>query len=289
VKYAQPLFDVDPDAPYLDANPGTGQDGSVVPARGIENPQRELDHLISFAGLTPNHAVLTQVRQAVQALAAAAAAKPPGTLRFTASASLPLEGELPCDGQEYATATYPALATALGAVGATFRVPDYRGRTLVVAGAGIGLTNRVVGTLFGAETVTLNVTQLPEHNHPQPNHSHGLGGHQHLQQAHAHGMPQHVHGIQTHQGKHAGGNGLEPFTRSFQNGGQPAGVAGGVGPVTFTDAGGPTSTNVDGQTQTGPAMGNTDPAGGDLTGNAGANQPHNNVQPSAAVNVFIQT
>ena len=45
-------------------------------------------------------------------------------------------------------------------------LPDFRGRTLISAGTGTGgLTNRVKGTIVGAETHTLTVNQIPSHTH----------------------------------------------------------------------------------------------------------------------------
>jgi microcystin-dependent protein len=40
-----------------------------------------------------------------------------------------------------------------------------RGRSPIGAGTGSGLTARVVGTNYGAETVTLDSTSLPTHSH----------------------------------------------------------------------------------------------------------------------------
>lgn len=60
------------DAPYLDGNRNAGVRGSVVPGKAIEHPQRELAHLIDFAGLTPADSDLEQVRKAIEALIAAA-------------------------------------------------------------------------------------------------------------------------------------------------------------------------------------------------------------------------
>lgn len=40
--------------------------------------------------------------------------------------------------------------------------PDLRGRTIVGAGQGDGLTNRVFGSAFGAETVTLTASNIPD-------------------------------------------------------------------------------------------------------------------------------
>lgn len=55
--------------PYVDANPAGGVQGSPVPAAAIEHPMREIINVITAAGLTPNAADLTQLKQAIQRIA----------------------------------------------------------------------------------------------------------------------------------------------------------------------------------------------------------------------------
>ncbi|MCA0275879.1 MAG: hypothetical protein LCH86_07745 [Proteobacteria bacterium] len=62
----------DPGAPYVDGNRSAGVRGSVVPAKAVEHPQRELHHLIDYAGLTPSDGDQEQVRKAIEALISAA-------------------------------------------------------------------------------------------------------------------------------------------------------------------------------------------------------------------------
>lgn len=71
--YVQPIGAA-PDAPYIDANPGAGIEGSPVPAAAIEHPMREILAAIEAAGLQPDGEDLTQLGQAIQALIAAAIA-----------------------------------------------------------------------------------------------------------------------------------------------------------------------------------------------------------------------
>lgn len=110
-------------------------------------------------------------------------------------------GFLWCDGTRYSTADYPALFSAIGTTfnitgdpSGTFRVPDMRGRTLVGAGQGTGLTNRVLGSRFGAEQVTLATNQMPAHTHSitDNGHSHVINdpGHNHTVSD-----PGHVHQV----------------------------------------------------------------------------------------------
>ena len=72
MKYTQPFDEVDENAHYVNADPSAGIEGSAVPAAAVEAPQRELVHLITSAGLTPDDNDKTQVKQAVDAVVAAA-------------------------------------------------------------------------------------------------------------------------------------------------------------------------------------------------------------------------
>jgi microcystin-dependent protein len=77
-----------------------------------------------------------------------------------------------CDGQLLAISSNPALFSILGTTyggdgRTTFGLPDARGRSLVHAGQGSGLSNRTLGAMFGTETETLlNQNQMPVHTHP---------------------------------------------------------------------------------------------------------------------------
>lgn len=53
------------DASYVNGDPALGQEGSYCPVEAWEHPQREIVAAIVAAGLTPDHAVLTQLRQAI--------------------------------------------------------------------------------------------------------------------------------------------------------------------------------------------------------------------------------
>lgn len=79
---------------------------------------------------------------------------PPGTVESFAGYVAP-NGWLLCNGQIVSRTTYISLFTAIGTIyGAgdgvtTFTLPDMRGRVSVAAGAGPGLTNRVLGVTDG--------------------------------------------------------------------------------------------------------------------------------------------
>lgn len=64
MKYVQPIGGA-ANAPYIDANPGSGTEGSAVPAAAIEHPQREIEAVITGAGLVAATGDLTQLRQAI--------------------------------------------------------------------------------------------------------------------------------------------------------------------------------------------------------------------------------
>jgi len=69
MKYVQP-FDQpsNPTAAYVDLNAATGTDGSIPPAKFFNDMQAEILNVITNAGLTPNAADLTQLRQAILAM-----------------------------------------------------------------------------------------------------------------------------------------------------------------------------------------------------------------------------
>ncbi len=75
-----------------------------------------------------------------------------------------------CDGQLLSiaqnTALFSLLGTTYGGNGQTnFALPDMRGRQIIHPGNGPGLSNIQLGQMDGAETVTLNINQIPSHNH----------------------------------------------------------------------------------------------------------------------------
>lgn len=75
-----------------------------------------------------------------------------------------------CDGQALPIAENEALFAILGTTyggdgRTTFCLPDLRGRVPVHAGHAPDLSPREIGDSFGAESVALTATQLPEHRH----------------------------------------------------------------------------------------------------------------------------
>jgi len=85
-------------------------------------------------------------------------------------ATAPNDNWLLCDGTAYLIEQYPALYNAIGTTfgddgAGSFRVPDMRSRKPIGAGQGTGLTNRVLGTVGGAETHQLTAAELAIHAH----------------------------------------------------------------------------------------------------------------------------
>ena len=88
-------------------------------------------------------------------------------------------GWLACDGASYLRADYPDLFAALGGAsspwglpdGTHFNVPDLRGRAIVGAGTGSGLTARALAATGGVETHALSTMELASHYHMQNRNS----------------------------------------------------------------------------------------------------------------------
>lgn len=75
-----------------------------------------------------------------------------------------------CSGQLLSisqnTALFSILGTIYGGDGrTTFALPELRGRAAIHAGRGPGLSNRALGSGSGSETNTLNILNMPSHNH----------------------------------------------------------------------------------------------------------------------------
>ena len=66
MKYTPPLGE-SANASYVNADPANGQEGSVIPAGALENPQREIINAITDAGLTPSATDNTQLKKAITA------------------------------------------------------------------------------------------------------------------------------------------------------------------------------------------------------------------------------
>jgi len=93
-----------------------------------------------------------------------------GEIVCTAGTENPSSNWLPCDGSSLVrddfAALYGKIGTTYGAVdGAHFSVPDLRGRGILGAGQGNGLTDRSIGDVVGTETHQLSASEMPSHTH----------------------------------------------------------------------------------------------------------------------------
>jgi microcystin-dependent protein len=84
--------------------------------------------------------------------------------------NFPPQGWAFCDGQLLSIAQNSALFALLGTTyggngQTTFALPDLRGRSMVHAGQGPGLSPIVQGQVGGVENATILVTNMPAHNH----------------------------------------------------------------------------------------------------------------------------
>lgn len=92
-----------------------------------------------------------------------------GEIRMFGGNFAPMDWAL-CDGSllpinQY-DVLYSVIGTTYGGDGVTnFKLPDLRGRVPIHMGQGTGLTPRMIGSAFGTETETLQVSHIPAHNH----------------------------------------------------------------------------------------------------------------------------
>ncbi len=125
-----------------------------------------------FDPLGPLDMGAAAINQRLQQLADAKASASPsaGFIIGYGAADVPT-GWLPCDGREVSRATYAALFAAIGETwgagdgSSTFLIPDGRGRALIGAGTGAGLTARTLGQVLGAETHQVTVPEMAAHTH----------------------------------------------------------------------------------------------------------------------------
>ena len=75
-----------------------------------------------------------------------------------------------CHGALLAISSFTAIFSLIGTIyggdgRTTFALPELRGRALVGQGAAPGMQPYVIGYRGGQEFVTLNITEMPAHNH----------------------------------------------------------------------------------------------------------------------------
>lgn len=103
---------------------------------------------------------------------------PTGSIIAYAGTTAP-SGWLLCDGTLNGVGTYPALYSVIqnafgGIPNINFNLPDLRGKTVIGAGAGPGLTSRALYGTGGEENHTLTLNEMPSHTHSitDPGHFH---------------------------------------------------------------------------------------------------------------------
>ena len=100
-----------------------------------------------------------------------AAIQPVGTVSpFVGNTTLVPKNWLFCDGSYVSIDTYSDLFRMIGSIygevlDGRFKLPDFRGRTLVGAGAGSSLSSRFIGEFGGEEKHTISITEMPSHSH----------------------------------------------------------------------------------------------------------------------------
>jgi microcystin-dependent protein len=102
---------------------------------------------------------------------------------LTASSTISGFGTVPLGGiimWSGSTSTIPSgWALCDGTTSNGRQTPDLRGRFIVGAGQGTGLSNRNVGDTGGTETSTLTVNQIPAHTHSVIGNTQNAGSHNH--------------------------------------------------------------------------------------------------------------
>ena len=185
---------------------------------------------------------------------------PPGSLMMYIAASAP-GGWLLCDGGAVSRSTYAALFATIGVTygsgngATTFNLPDMRGRAPVGAGTGVGLTARTLGGSGGAETHTLDTSEIPGHNHSGTTASDGSHTHTHNANADYPGAGLVVRNSQT--------------TRTAADSGQPNEINLDTSVALVIDSAGAHTHSF-------------------ITGATGGSGAHNNMQPYVVVNYIIK-
>lgn len=100
-----------------------------------------------------------------------AAIQPVGTVSpFIGDSSAVPKNWLLCDGSYVSIDLYPDLYRLIGSIygevlDGRFKLPDFRGRTLIGAGQGDKLSQRFIGEFGGEEQHSLTIQEMPAHAH----------------------------------------------------------------------------------------------------------------------------
>lgn len=139
----------------------TGSTGSGLPYTNMQ-PALAMNYLVALQGIYPSRD--TGPGPSTEPLL--------GTVRLSAAPSIP-NGWATASGQLLPIVQNQALfslfGTTYGGDGrTTFALPDLRGRSVIGAGTGPGLTTQTLGQTGGVESVSLTEAQLPPHTHTLP-------------------------------------------------------------------------------------------------------------------------
>ena len=199
--------------------------------------------------------------------------EPAGVVITYAGSTAP-EGWLLCDGSAVSRDTYATLFDAIGTTygvgdgSTTFNVPNLQGRVVI----GVSGTHALAST-GGAETVTLQTTNLPSHTHSVPKHGHAntIGA---KTPTLSHTITQPVFKYNSPTGKNTGNNQVISAYSSTAS----------------TAASRATNAAVGDHAATACTMsGSVTARAAFNTQNAGTGGAHNNMQPFLAVNYIIRT
>jgi microcystin-dependent protein len=168
--------------PALEVVAGTPGTPGAAPA--VPNTAIALAQILVSAGLgSVTNSVITDRRS----LAGGGGGMPSGSIVAFAGSVVP-SGWLLCNGQAVSRSSFFGLFASLGTAwgsgdgSTTFNVPDLRGRTVIGAGTGTGLSTRVLATTLGEENHTLSQAEMPAHDHSTlttaetANHTHSAAG-----------------------------------------------------------------------------------------------------------------
>lgn len=300
---------------FTEGDPTQGVPATTVTGAWLNSQQEEIANAIEGAGLTLDKLDNTQLYQAIVSLVLAnqQIGFDTGDVKLTLANTAPA-GWLMCDdgtiGNSSSVATSRAnddcealfillwqnvsdgFAPVSGgrggsaqldwAAGKTIGLTKMLGRSLALAGAGIGLTARQLGQTVGAEAHKLTAGEMPTHTHANTlsdaGHTHGNTltdpGHVH---ANTLSDPGHVHSM------------------GYQFGGTAGGGAAGQAGVFYST---PTNTQAaatgisinNASKTTGMTLNNASAASGVTINNAsqGGDGSHNNMQPTAFLNAMVK-
>ena len=263
-----------------DTAPNFPQDGMIWFDKSGSPPENKLRHYAngSWSAIATESYVSSEI--------GALLGSPSGLGPLPWSGGAAPSGWLLCDGTSYPTATYPELFAAIGYTygggGASFNVPDMRGRfPLGLHDGTAGTVNRVGPTEYpavnspgvagGDDVVTLGSTQVPNHTHTATGSSNTVGNHTHTGTAASAGS--HTHTIEYGTNDVNGGGGTYPTymtrTGSFE--------------TTSSNGAHTHSLSINGAGSHSHTITVT------VNATTGGGQPHRNVPPYLAFNYIIKT